>query len=337
MSVWSFAAILLRRRRFVLGLPLAAGVLAVVLSLASSRYYEASASFVPQDQATPAGGLGQLAAQFGVASSRTTTNSPQFYADLLVSKEILREVLLTRYQVSGSVRLDGNLLTYFGVSPDSGDWSVGRGLPKLDKAIDVTTNRATGIVTFTVMTKSPELSTRIARRLLDLLNDYNLRRRQSQARAEREFVQQRLEEARRELTGAEDAVAAFYRRNRRYQDAPELEAEEARLQRRVTIQQQLFMTLTQSFETSKIEEVRNTPVVTVIARPEGFAEKKRRGTIGKAAAAATIGLFAAVLVAVAGEYLERAGAARDADFVEASTLWRSAVASLRRRRASRAG
>ena len=50
-------------------------------------------------------------------------------------------------------------------------------------------DRPSGVVTFEVETFNPQLSAKIAQRLLDLLNRFNLETRQSQAAAERRFTE----------------------------------------------------------------------------------------------------------------------------------------------------
>src|SRR3990172_2464415 len=239
--LWAFANILLRRRYLILALPLATGFFTGILSLQSPREYRASASFLPQDPMPVQGGLGQLASQFGIAVTRPGTGSSQFYADLLQSRGVLHDVLTTIYHVSASPRFEGDLIEYFEVRSDTRDHAILAAMYQLRSSMSVSTDRTTGVVSFDVSTTNPDLSTQVAGRFLELVNDYNLGRRQSQARAEREFVEQRLALARTALSTAEDSLAGFYRRNRRYSDSPELVAEEARLQRQVTLRQPLYL------------------------------------------------------------------------------------------------
>lgn len=329
ITVWDFVNMLLRQRRVVVGLPLAAVVVAGVLSLLSPREYTASASFVPQDPASTQSSLGALASQFGFASPQTSTSSPQFYADLLQSREVLREVLRTRYGVGGASAFDGNLFQYFGIETPDSDAAVARGIAKLAKLIAVRTDRTTAIVRFDVHTRSSDLSAAVADRFLELVNDYNLRRRQSQARAEREFVEQRLAAAQADLTTAEETLSTFYRRNRRFTDAPELVAEEARLKRQVDLRQTLFLNLSQSLQAAKIEEVRNTPVITIVEHPRGFVEPRSRGTIANALAALFLAGLAAVAIAFTLESLTRARAASAGSYEEFVSLRRDLLADLR--------
>lgn len=57
-------------------------------------------------------------------------------------------------------------------------------------------------------------------------------------------------------------------RNRRYEGSPGLTFRYERLQRRVNLRQQVFTPLSKSYEQAKIDEVRNTPVITVVEPPE---------------------------------------------------------------------
>ncbi len=128
------------------------------------------------------------------------------------------------------------------------------------------------IVTVEVTSQWKWLSESINRSMLELLNETNVRKRGTRANLERVFIESRQAEAQRDLEQSEDLLADFYNRNRRMEDSPALLAEVARLQRRVEVNQQVYLTLSQSYEQARIEEVRNTPLITVIDGPEGSAE-----------------------------------------------------------------
>src|SRR5439155_1105600 len=180
------AALLLRRRRLVVGTGLAASLIAGVVSLLTPRDHKAKASFVSQEPPGPQGAIGQLATQFGLPLRVTNAASPQFYADLLVSRTVMRDVLLTEYEVAQPRPFRGTLVEYFRIHEDDPVKRLARGLRRLHKIVEVTVSTKTGVVEFAVTTESPALSLRVAQRMLELVNDYNLRRRQSQARQERD-------------------------------------------------------------------------------------------------------------------------------------------------------
>jgi len=316
VSVWTYANVLLKRWRLVLGLPLAAGAIATTVLLLSPREYTAYASFVPQDPIPVQVGLSQLASQLGLASPRVSTGSPQFYADLLHSREVLRDVVTTPYAA-----LDGRtLVDYFGLRQDGTSRPILRAIRRVDGIYAVRTDRVTGVIHLEVYTKSEALSAAVANRFIELVNDYNLKRRQSQGRQEREFVEERLTQSQMLLAAAEDSLSSFYRHNRRLQDSPELQAREARLQRQVALRQQLYITLSQNYEAARIEEVRNTPVITVIESPVGLVAPRPRGTAAKVFVVVFLTLVIIASFAYSSDYLLRARALAPGGYEEFARL-----------------
>jgi len=135
------------------------------------------------------------------------------------------------------------------------------------KVISRTVAARTNIITVTVRTGSPFVSYSIANRLLEGLNNFNLTVRQSRAREERRFTEGRLEEARASLRRAEDALQGFLQANREYASSPGLTFQKDRLQRELNRQEQLVTALAQRYEENRIQEVRDTPVLTVVEPP----------------------------------------------------------------------
>jgi uncharacterized protein involved in exopolysaccharide biosynthesis len=164
-----------------------------------------------------------------------------------------------------------------------------RAMERLSQAMTVLASPRTGVISLAVTLRDPVLAEGVARQLIDEVNRFNLESRKSQAGAERRFVEGRLEEVRRDLRAAEDRLQAFLQRNRDYRNSPELTFQQDRLDREVTLQQGIFSTLASSYEQAKIEEVRDTPVITVIDGPERPAAPDRRGVVKKAIIALMLG------------------------------------------------
>jgi uncharacterized protein involved in exopolysaccharide biosynthesis len=330
-SPWSYATLLLRRRRLIVGTGMAAALVAGVVSLLTPREHEAKASFVSQESsAVPQGTLGQLASQFGLPLRLSSAPSPQFYADLLVSRTVLRDVLLTEYAVPGPPPFRGDLLAYFRIREEIPSERLSRGLRRLRRAMDVTVASKTGVVEFSVRTKDPDLSVRVANRLLELVNDYNLRRRQTQAREEREFVEGRLAEVRLELAQAEDSLARFSKENRRISDSPELQIEQERLRRQVMLRQQLYLSLAQSFDAAKLEEVRGTPLIMVIDQPDVLVQRLPRRTLLKVAIALVLGALLVAGFTLVTAFVRSAGGREVNGYQEFVHALRDATAGVRR-------
>jgi uncharacterized protein involved in exopolysaccharide biosynthesis len=125
-------------------------------------------------------------------------------------------------------------------------------------------NAQTSIVTVKAELPHPELAAAVANRLVAYLNDFNTQTRQSQARERRKFTEQRVGASQQDLREAEEALKRFYQANRSWQQSPQLVFEEGRLRRQVELRQELHLTLRREYETARIEEVNDTPVITVI-------------------------------------------------------------------------
>ena len=97
-TVLPLANALLRQRRLLLLLPVTLAFLVVTVGLVLPRSYTASASFAPQIAGGGLSRLTGLAAQFGIAvPTDDASNSPEFYADLLRSNQLLRAMVDSTY------------------------------------------------------------------------------------------------------------------------------------------------------------------------------------------------------------------------------------------------
>ena len=301
---------LMRRRRLMVGIPFAITALAILAVIPRPRYYVARAAFIasePQSMSGSLGALSSVASQLGVPAlsaiaSSSSTGSAQFYGDLLTSAAVLHAVVTTSYDATHTGPFDGRpfrgtLIDYLDIkakTPADAELTAMKALAK--PLLTVTVDRPTGVVRLDVKTKNRVLSALIARRLLDLTNEFNLVRRQTQAGAEREFDAKRTQAAADTLRTAEATLAAFRAANIDFSRSPQLGTHEAELQRRVTMDQQIYSTIAQRYELANIEAVRNTPVVTVLDAPEGLVEAMPRHTIAIVMAAFFVGLMIATIV-----------------------------------------
>jgi uncharacterized protein involved in exopolysaccharide biosynthesis len=286
------------------GLAVAAGL----LSLLRPREYTAVAKFRALSSSGGQNALGVLGAQLGISGIGQTGDAPEFYIDLLRSRSVLRDLGSRIYKIPGPPPFTGDLFTFFKIPPDKTSARNIKLVETLQKKITTSVERTTGIVTVEINTTEPKLSEQMCVTLLSLLNEYDVNRRREQARAEREFVEQRLTDERSALASEEDALTSFFTRNRqlltgRVGASPELNAEESRLQRRVQFRQELYLSLAQNLSRIELEESRNTPTLTVLERPEGFVDRRPRGTLRLAALLFILGLIVGAGVAVVREYL----------------------------------
>ena len=311
ISLLDVASLVLRRRRLILVWTLMGALLALVVALVSPLEYTATASFVPLG-----GNQRGLSEVFGVAQQLGFTipqsggaeQSPAFYQDLLQSREILDGVVRSGFEVvtaAGVTQVD--LADKFEIEGETADERNAHTRRYLaEKVISVSVGQVTGIVTVSLRTDEPELSAAIGRRLLDLISDFDRETRRSQASAERGFAEGRLEQLLVELSTAEDSLKAFLVENRQFFNSPQLTFEHDRLRRQVDMRQELVTGMAQAYEQARIEEVRNTSVITVIDQPEPPALPDSRYKLLKLLLGLTVGLMAGLGVAVIRELGERA-------------------------------
>ena len=323
ISVLELLTLLLRRRALIVASALVTFAIVVGGTLAWPRSFTSESIFVPQQRKLPTG-LSGLAAQFGVMLPNVDAGqSPAFYADLLGSRELLGAAVDTKYSYrSSSGRITETLVDVYRPWGPTEAIRRERAIKKLGDHVDAKAVARTGVVTLAVTTQSAELSQQVNQRLLDLLNEFNLQSRQTTAGAERRFTEQRLREVEADLRQAEDRLQSFLQRNRDYRNSPELSFEQDRLARDVTLKQTLFSQLTQAFEQSRIEEVRDTPVITIVEHPYLPVRPDTRYVLLKGLVALILGALIGVGLALGREFFGRAQQADAARFAEFLALRR---------------
>jgi len=247
-------------------------LIVVAITLVLPRTYTVDSSFTPQSERL-ASNLAGIAAQFGVPLPAADAGaSPDFYVELLDSRRILGETIRSKYTFpTDTGQVSGTLVDILGIEGETERVRGEMALRRFRGMIDARLDRPSGVVTFEVETFNPQLSAQVARRLLDLLNQFNLETRQSQASAERRFTEVRLAEAKQELLEVENGLQAFLEVNRDLGTSPLLRFRQERLEREVSIRQAVVSSLAQNYEQARIDEVRDIPVITIVEEPDAPA------------------------------------------------------------------
>lgn len=323
VSLLALGTILLRNRwRLLRWIGLGAGIAALV-SFTRPALYEASASFVPQGIDAKASGLANLAGQLGVAMPATNQSlSLEFYTKLLESRVLLLPVAKDTIVVPELGGKSVAVLDLFqiprGKMPEAEREE--KGLKQLRKMVTGSMVKTTGVVAFSVETKWRSVSLAIASALVDGINDYNQRTRQGQAAAERKFIEGRVAVAASDLRAAEDRLQEFLGTNRNL-GSPELMMQRDRLQRDVMLRQQVYQSLTQSYEEARIREVRDTPVITIFESPWAATEPESQGRLRLILLGIVLGAFVGGLLAFTSDRTTRRRKEGDTDAEEfAGTL-----------------
>ncbi len=260
--------IVLGYRSVVIACAILLFLVVVVVTLLLPRTYTVDSSFTPQSERL-ASNLAGIAAQFGVPlAAGDAGDSPDFYIELLESRRILGETIGTKYTFpTDTGEVSGTLVDILEIEGETEGERQEAALRRFREMVSAKVDRPSGVVTFEVETFNPQLSALIARRLLELLNRFNLETRQSQAAAERRFTEVRLSEAKGELLEVENRLQAFLEVNRDLGTSPLLRFRQERLEREVGIRQAVVSALAQNYEQARIDEVRDIPVITIVEEP----------------------------------------------------------------------
>jgi len=307
LSLYAFLASLLADLRLLVGLPLALAVLSAGLTLLGGPGYVSESKFTPNATRGSATGLAALAAQFGVSTGLPDAGPPiDFYAELIRSQEFLGEVAASTFRLDRLSRrheaFTGDLVAYYQTRGETDQERLRRTVEDLRTSITIRKDVPANLVTLRVEVDRPDLAEMINRRLLENIDTFNLEKRRSQTSAERRFVEERLAAAHDSLVEAETRLRDFLEQNVGYEDSPTLRLTSSRLQRRVDLHQQVYQSLAQACEEARIDEVRDTPVVTIVDSPEGWV-KRERGLMRNSLLGLLLGLFAAVGVTIVRDFL----------------------------------
>lgn len=257
--------------------PLAAAVGAAIALLIPSHYLS-TAAFVAEAQDTrslASSGLGALAGQFGISAGLGGAQAPVYYADLLESRSILDPILdIPTTTMTDTVPQP--LLDRLRIKSRDPQWRRERGVAKLRAALRISPDAKTSVVSLAVDARDPVLAFQIAQALLASLDRFNVSVRRSRARNERDFLEGRVTAAQDDLHVAEEALEGFLAKNRGdTRSSPSLAFRELGLRRKLDMTAARFVDLQRQLDQARVQEVRDTPAITVLDRPNVPARRYR--------------------------------------------------------------
>lgn len=316
----------------IIGAGLVLAMIALGQGFATPLSYTADASFIPQGSRAPSS-VSALAAQLGMGAAVSEGGqSPQFYVDLIKSREVLRGVV--RSQVT--IRTDtgvvtGDLVKVYGLKGKPAHLLEASAMRMVSGSVQASPSPKTGVITLRATTEYPDLSAQVVAKFLEQINKFNLQGRQSRASAERRFTEGRLREAEAALTTAENRLEEFQRTNRDF-GSPTLMLQRDRLNRTVVARQEIFTALAQGAEQARIEEVRDTPAITIIEPPAVPIVPNPRGIGSRTVKSMIFGMLLGAMLAFLLDFFRRSGT-RDAEALqELVTLSRDTLRNPLRRR-----
>lgn len=263
------AAGILARWKLILLLACIGAAVAAIWSLVATPRYRSTLKFALDEQsASPSlGGLAALAGQFRLGTGGP--RSLEFYAEVLTGRDLLEQLARDSFPSPDAGETREPLLAILGFSgADSAVAIADAYAYLLDEAVATSINTQTGTITLDVRLPDPELAAQAASRLFELLGQFNVETRRSAATERRRFTERELARARQELAGAEAALRDFLEANRGGLESPRLAVRRQQFQRRVSVLEEVFGELSREAQSARIDEVRDTPVFTLVQAPD---------------------------------------------------------------------
>jgi uncharacterized protein involved in exopolysaccharide biosynthesis len=258
-----------KNRKTIFLVNLIGGVLAVLcLMFLVKSYYESTIVILPEfgSKSTTLGGLSDLASMAGV---NLGDGSPtDIYENLVTSEAILGDVIYKKYETEAFPQ-PVNLIDYFEIEGDDADSPQKAARTQFLYAyqdltkhrIQTNVDKLTKILTVTVRMPESELSADVANTMVESLDNYIRTKRKSFASQQSFYIEKRIKQVADSLKTAEIDLKNFQEKNKVVDQSPKLFLERARLMRNVDIQQGVYLELTKQLEISKIDEIKDTPII----------------------------------------------------------------------------
>ncbi len=272
LSRW-IAGILLRWRT-VVAFAVGALLLGVAATFIVPPVYRTNASFVAnsssssklQGATSGSSALGGILQEIGGSVGGDPSESPNFYVELLKSRELLTRLLDSKFPNprTENPRDSATLLEILKIKKPDRQAQLEIAVKNLTKAIGPGLDPKTNLVWFSVQAQWPELAAQMANRLIDLVSNFNRETRVSRAKSKRAFLQMRHDSAQTALRDAEERQRVFYEQNRGLIVAPGLKFEEQRIRRDVDLASDLYINLDRQLEVARIDEINDAALITVI-------------------------------------------------------------------------
>jgi uncharacterized protein involved in exopolysaccharide biosynthesis len=204
----------------------------------------------------------------------------KLYPTIVTSEAVLKNVIYQKYRTklfSDST----DLIKTWDVDDKDPQLAYEAMLRSLRDGLEVSLDNKTSVLSISLLTREPQLSADIVNTIASELDVFVRTKRTTNASEQRKWIEGRLKEVKGDLEKSENALKDFRENNRRVSDSPQLLLEQERFIREMQINSTLYTELKKQYELTKIEEIKNIPIVNVMdaGRPAALWEKPRKRII----------------------------------------------------------
>lgn len=291
VSLAALLHVLRRHARMIIGGAAAVAAVVAAAILVRAPRYEASVTL-----ATVSGTRG-ISLTSGAAAALLGANAgaqggfqatPALISELMLSRRVLGAIGNER--APGYTRSVASVLAGKRVQPVDAAHAV-------EKAVNTSTSRETGLVTLRVLSKDSALARFVAERIVDETSQAFVQTARAQATEMRRAQDARVDSASSRLRRAEVALQQFLSENRALPSFSAASLQRQALEREVTVAQTVYQQAVGDRESAIAKELEETPAVVAVDPLPPVLPQEPRYLMVSAAAAFIAGLLALSLLA----------------------------------------
>ncbi|MEP6506631.1 MAG: hypothetical protein ABJC63_00285 [Gemmatimonadales bacterium] len=271
-----------KRRAIVIGVILTSAAVGTIATL-TPRKYKAELSLTPVVSSKSTSALGGFAALAGATLNSGYQLTPSRMVELLKSRAVLAGVGKSTIPNSPKDRIIDRFLGETYTRNDAEEIAK-----QLNRSINVGTNKETSTITLAVEHKDSALSRLIASRVVDSASRLFVLTSKAQAQAQRVAQEGRVELAAASLTRADEELRQFNFSNRVAPIFSAAAVDRGRLQRNITVAEQVYQQAIGDQQAAYAHELEATPTVVVQDPLPEVLPKVRKRVIMKTVIAAVI-------------------------------------------------
>ena len=254
-------------------------LITILLAILLQNEYRSTAIILPEKEKgkiANLGGLTDLASLAGI-NFGSEASVAKLYPVILKSEAVLQDVIYGRFQTE-RFKDSVNLIQYWKIDEPTPPRNYEAALKRLREDLEVSLDVKTNVVTVSILTTDSHLSADVVNKVAWNLDKFMRTKRTTSASEQRKWIESRLLEVSDDLQKSEDKLKDFRQQNRRVADSPLLLLEQERLIRDLQINTTIYVELKKQHELSKIEEIKDIPIINIMdeGRPAAMKERPKR-------------------------------------------------------------
>ncbi len=268
MDFFDYLLFLWGKRKRIAWILLINAVIIVTIVLLLPNKYTSSVKILPPSDNSLGGGLDRyasIASMLGVNLGGSTQFGPIMYESILKSRKILEPIIREEYKTKRNKSI--NLIDYFEVKGDNDGEKFENCLEYIrNEVMTVLVNPENYITTIDITTDDAVLSARIAEKILNLLQSFNLEIIKKEAIDKRKFLKLRLTEISDSLRLSEEKLV-HYLNTVNDPTLPMVQIVLAKKQREIEILSSILIELRKQAEILKLQEFSDLKPLKILEYP----------------------------------------------------------------------